>query len=113
MKAPLLAACWAVLLQAAPGQEALTLEGTGLCAKCALGRTDECRNAIRTVLDGEERILLLTPSEASKAFHRNICMEEREISITGRFEEIGGSGSSTPSGSPCCPTTWSGGRGSA
>ncbi len=74
----------------AVGEESVTLNGVGLCAKCALGQTDSCQNAIKVTVGGEEVIYLLLANEASKAFHKNICSKSADISAVGVFEEVGG-----------------------
>ncbi len=68
--------------------ELLTLRGEGMCAKCELQRTEDCQNAVKVTVDGKETVYLLTPNEASKAFHRNICSGTAPITIVGVFTEI-------------------------
>ncbi|MBT4987109.1 MAG: hypothetical protein HOM87_04815, partial [Proteobacteria bacterium] len=62
-----------LLVVAAPQQiaaeESVTLNGVGLCAKCALGQTETCQNAIKLDEDGKEVVYLLTVNDVSKAFH--------------------------------------------
>ena len=71
-------------------EESVTLNGVGLCAKCALGQTDSCQNAIKVSVDGKEVIYLLTANAVSKAFHKNICTGSADISAVGVFQEAGG-----------------------
>ncbi len=71
-------------------EESVTLHGEGLCAKCALGQTDSCQNAIRINEAGKENVYLLTANDASKAFHKNICSGSAKISVAGKFIEAGG-----------------------
>ncbi|MCS1408426.1 MAG: hypothetical protein M2R45_01601 [Verrucomicrobia subdivision 3 bacterium] len=82
------------LLAAVPQQiaadESVTLNGVGLCAKCALGQTDTCQNAIKVKVDGKEVVYLLTANDVSKAFHKNLCSGSTSISAVGLFKEIGG-----------------------
>ena len=70
--------------------DAVTLHGEGVCAKCALGQTDSCQNAIKLSVEGKEVIYLLTPNDASKAFHKNVCSGSANISVVGKFIETGG-----------------------
>lgn len=70
--------------------EDATLHGVGLCAKCALGQSDVCQNAIRVQKDGKEIIYLLTQNELSKAFHKNLCTGTADITAVGLFEESNG-----------------------
>ena len=83
-----------VLMGAFPQQiaadEAVTLNGVGLCAKCALGQTDTCQNAIRLNEGGKEVVYLLTVNDVSKAFHKNVCSGTTNISAVGNFAEVGG-----------------------
>ena len=71
-------------------EESVTLNGVGLCAKCALGQTDSCQNAIKVSVNGKEVIYLLTANDVSKAFHKNICTGSADISAVGVFQEAGG-----------------------
>lgn len=81
--------CGASSLRAV-AEESVTLNGVGLCAKCALGQTDSCQNAIKMSVNGEEVIYLLTVNDVSKAFHKNICTGSADISAVGVFQEAGG-----------------------
>ena len=74
----------------AVAEESVTINGVGLCAKCALGQTDSCQNAIKVSVDGKEVIYLLTANDVSKAFHKNICTGSADISAVGVFKEVGG-----------------------
>ena len=66
-----------LLIGAAPGlgaaDDPVTLNGVGLCAKCALGETETCQNAIRLSEAGKDVVYLLTANDVSKAFHKNVC----------------------------------------
>lgn len=88
MGAILLLGCAASLRAVA--EESVTLNGVGLCAKCALGQTDSCQNAIKVSAEGKEVIYLLTANDVSKAFHKNICSGSADISAVGVFKEVGG-----------------------
>jgi hypothetical protein len=83
-----------LLVVAAPQQiaaeESVTLNGVGLCAKCALGQTETCQNAIKLDEDGKEVVYLLTVNDVSKAFHKNVCSGSANISAVGKFAEVGG-----------------------
>ena len=74
----------------AVAEESVTIHGVGLCAKCALGQTDSCQNAIKVSAEGKEVIYLLTANAVSKAFHKNICSGSADISAVGVFKEVGG-----------------------
>lgn len=81
--------CGVSLLRAV-AEESVTLNGVGLCAKCALEQTDSCQNAIKVSAAGKEVIYLLTANDVSKAFHKNICTGSADISAVGVFKEVGG-----------------------
>lgn len=81
--------CGASSLRAV-AEESVTINGVGLCAKCALGQTDSCQNAIKVSADGKEVIYLLTANDVSKAFHKNICTGSADIAAVGVFQEAGG-----------------------
>ena len=76
--------------QSIAAEESVTLQGVGVCAKCALGQTDSCQNAIKiNGADGEE-VYLLTANDVSKAFHKNVCSGSADITAVGIFSEVGG-----------------------
>lgn len=77
-------------VQPARADEAVTLQGVGVCAKCALGETDACQNAIKLSQNGEEVVYLLTANAVSKAFHKNVCSGSANITAVGKFVEAGG-----------------------
>jgi hypothetical protein len=78
------------LPQQVAADESVTLNGVGLCAKCALGQTETCQNAIKLNEDGKEVVYLLTVNDVSKAFHKNVCSGSANISAVGKFAEVGG-----------------------
>lgn len=84
------------LLAADSGAE-VTLSGTGKCAKCSLGIADECQNALVVKQDGKEVTYLLAPNDVSKHFHKQICEEDKPMTVTGKIEEKDGKKQIVPS----------------
>ena len=73
----------AALVFAADQEKEVTLTGLGQCAKCSLGKTESCQNAIVVKQDGKEETYLLTENEVSKKFHDEICDTVKAIKVTG------------------------------
>ena len=71
--------------------EAVTLEGTVLCAKCAFeeeGR-EKCQNVLVVKEDGETMHYYLTATEAHKRFG-DVCMKSPTVRVTGTVSEKDG-----------------------
>jgi len=64
-----------------------TIKGKGECAKCSLHMTDSCQMAI-TTKDGTK--YLVENNDTSKKFHKNICKEDKQVSVTGTVSEKDG-----------------------
>ena len=87
----------ASLLQAAPreGKE-VTIEGKGLCAKCALKETKTCQNVVIVTKDGKETKYYMTPNAVAKKAHAadGFCKATKEdpitVKVTGDVEEKDG-----------------------
>ncbi len=64
--------------------EAVTLEGTVMCAKCKLGEEDrtECQNVLIVKGDDEPMHYYLTATEANKGFG-DVCMKSPTVRVTG------------------------------
>jgi hypothetical protein len=94
MKKSLAASLFAFALFAAAravaADEEVTLVGDGQCAKCSLGKTDTCQNALVVTQDGKEQIYYLTQNDVSKKFHDNICTDTKKIKVTGVVKETDG-----------------------
>ena len=71
--------------------EAVTLEGTVLCAKCVF--EDEglkkCQNVLVVEDDGEKMHYYLTATEANKGFG-DVCMKSPTVRVTGTVSEKDG-----------------------
>lgn len=70
--------------------EEKTVKGEGQCAKCSLGETKQCQNAIVTDEGGKKVTYYLAPNPVSKKFHSNICKEKKTVTATGEVEEKDG-----------------------
>lgn len=64
-----------------------TIVGEGQCAKCSLGETKTCQNAVVTA---DEGTFYLAANAVSKAFHRNICQTTKKVKATGEVTEEDG-----------------------
>ena len=71
-------------------QEPVALEGIGACLKCHLGQSRVCRNAVRVAGEQGEEIYILDQNEASRSFHRHLCLEEARVRVEGTLARIGG-----------------------
>ncbi|MBV8230536.1 MAG: hypothetical protein JO329_11185, partial [Planctomycetaceae bacterium] len=67
--------------------EEVTITGEGQCAKCSLKETNFFNNATVTEKDGEKVTYYLTKNAVSKAFHKNICTEPKQVKATGEVKE--------------------------
>lgn len=76
--------------------EEKTITGEGQCAKCSLGETKQCKNAIVTEEGGKKVTYYLVHNAVSKAFHGNICKATKKVKATGDVEEKKGKMVMTP-----------------
>jgi len=82
--------------QANAGDEK-TVTGEGKCAKCALKETESCQNVVQ-VKEGDKTVTYyLVHNDVSKDFHKNICKENKKITVTGTVKEVDGKMQLTPS----------------
>jgi hypothetical protein len=73
----------ALVVSAAEKAKEVTLSGMGQCAKCSLGKTKSCQNALVVKQDGKEEVYLLTKNAVSKNFHDEVCEAPKAIRVTG------------------------------
>jgi capsid protein len=66
------------------------LTGKGVCAKCELGETKTCQNAIQVEKDGKTLTYYLVQNDVSKSFHKNVCSGPAPTSAIGAIEEVEG-----------------------
>jgi hypothetical protein len=80
----------ATLAFAAPDAKEVTLSGMGKCAKCSLGTSDKCATALVVKANGTEETYLLAKNDVSEKFHKNVCEEDKPITVTGTVKEVDG-----------------------
>jgi len=73
----------AVVVRSAEKEKEVTLTGAGQCAKCSLGKTESCQNAVVVKQDGKETTYLIADNEVSKKFHDELCDAVKQIKVTG------------------------------
>jgi hypothetical protein len=67
----------------------VTIEGKGLCAKCALAETKSCQNAVIVTKDGKDTTYYLAPNALSKSNHAKLgfCKATKDepikVKVTG------------------------------
>ena len=84
------------MLVTARAADEKTVTGEGKCAKCALKETKSCQNVVQ-VKEGDKTVTYyLTHNDVSKAFHDNICKENKKIKVTGTVKEVDGKMELTP-----------------
>ena len=67
-----------------------TLKGDGTCAKCGLGKTASCQNAIQVKQDGKTVIYYMVANDVAKKFHGNVCQGSKKIKAKGTVAKEGG-----------------------
>lgn len=74
----------------------VTIEGGGLCAKCALGETKECQNVVIVEKDGAKKTYYLEKNDFFKDAHGGlgICTAKKDkpvkVKVVGTCEEKDG-----------------------
>lgn len=84
------AAVAALTLSVSAADQEKTLTGKGECGKCSLKQTSSCQMALTVKEDGKDQTYLLANNDISKAFHKNICTEEKQVKVTGTVKEQDG-----------------------
>jgi len=80
----------------------VTIEGEGLCGKCALGETKECQNVVTVTKDGKETKYYLEKNEFFKDAHSGlgICTAKKgkpvKVKVVGTCVEKDGKKVLTP-----------------
>ncbi len=70
----------------------VTIEGDGLCAKCALKETTKCQNAVIVTKDGKKTTYYLVANQVAKDAHQEIgfCRATKDspvkVKVTGTVE---------------------------
>ncbi len=85
-----LAVVCALAVAARAADKEVTLKGTLVCAKCTLGETDKCTNALK-VKDGDKTVIYYITDDGAKAdYHKGVCPKDKSVdgvSITGVVTE--------------------------
>jgi hypothetical protein len=74
----------------------VTIEGDGLCAKCALKETKTCQNAVIVTKDGKKKTYYLVHEGVSKKSHGSLgfCQASKDepikVKVVGTVEEKDG-----------------------
>jgi Family of unknown function (DUF6370) len=80
-------------LKAADSGEKITIEGKGMCAKCALKETSSCQNAVIVTKDGKDTTYYLAPNALAKSKHASLgfCRATKDepikVKVTGTCEK--------------------------
>jgi len=74
----------------------VTLKGTITCAKCDLKKAKACHTVIKVKEAGKD-VVYWFDTAGSKKYHKNICTEAKEGSVTGTVETKDGKKWITPS----------------
>ena len=95
MRKPVFAIAYVVVLLAAAGlvmgaHHVKTLTGEGTCAKCGLGETASCQNAIQVKKDGKTVTYYMVHNDVAKKFHGNVCQGSKSIKAKGTVAKEGG-----------------------
>ena len=75
----------------AADKDEVTLSGEAKCAKCALKETAKCQTVIETEgKNGKPVKYYVANNDVAKAFHKNICEENKKVTATGTVKEADG-----------------------
>jgi hypothetical protein len=81
------------LVQAQDKDKKVTIEGDGMCAKCALKETKTCQNAVIVTKDGKKETYYLVHEGVSKKSHGSMgfCQASKDdpikVKVTGTVEK--------------------------
>lgn len=67
------------------------IAGSGMCAKCELGKADSCQNAVQVEKEGKKITYLMAKNDVAKDFHGKICQSTKKVAAVGKVEEKDGS----------------------
>lgn len=70
--------------------EAKTITGEALCAKCELNLQDKCQTVIQAKEGDKVVSYYLADNDAAKAFHAKICHGPAQVSATGTVSAVDG-----------------------
>lgn len=66
-----------------PAGKVVTLKGEMCCAKCALGQTKVCTNAIKVKEGDKDVVYYLDDNKGKEKYHKEICTENKPGSVKG------------------------------
>lgn len=72
--------------RAADDAKEVTLKGEGQCAKCKLGETEKCQDAL-VVKEGDKTV---TYYLKAKGLHPKVCQGTKGLTVTGKVTEKDG-----------------------
>ncbi len=84
------------LLRADEGDKKITIEGDGMCAKCALKETKTCQNVVIVTKDGEKKTYYLAKNKTAKDAHGSMgfCRASKDkpvkVKVTGTCKKEDG-----------------------
>lgn len=84
------------LLRADEEGKKITIEGDGMCAKCALKETKTCQNVVIVTKDGEKKTYYLAKNKTSNNAHKNLgfCGAKKDdpvkVKVTGTCKKEDG-----------------------
>lgn len=78
------------LVALADDKESKKLEGKLSCTKCSLSETDKCGNALVVKEGGKDVTYYLKDKGAKEKYHKSICQEPKEATVTGKVTEKDG-----------------------
>jgi len=76
-------------VQARPDEKEKTLKGTITCAKCDLKKESKCATVIKVMEDGKD-VIYYFDADGHKKYHKPICQEAKEGTVTGTVSEKDG-----------------------
>jgi hypothetical protein len=76
---------------AADTSKETTISGEAKCAKCMLKETEKCQTVIQTEGKAGKTVnYYLADNDVSKAFHKNVCQENKKVTATGTVKKVDG-----------------------
>jgi hypothetical protein len=70
-------------------EKEVTIKGQVICAKCGLNKETKCMTVVQEKKDGKE-ILYYFDTDSNKKYHKDICQEAKDGSVTGVVTEKDG-----------------------
>jgi RecG-like helicase len=67
-----------------------TITGEAKCAKCSLKEASKCQTVIQTEKDGKKVSYYVVNNDVAKAFHKNVCQEDKKVTATGTVKKVEG-----------------------